>query len=165
MHDRFLNSRGNSGFWNVHSNELYNAAKILWNYQTINNTMTINNPLRKKIGEKIHRFHWTAIMLMGLSLETSLKGKIIKENPLLASDKEFPKNLKNHNLVSLFDKAKISYNKDEKLLLERLTASIKWISKYPIPLEPSDFNSNDIIRSENDFVASETLRERILKSR
>ncbi len=102
------------------------------------------------------------MMLLSLSLETLLKGKIIKNEPLLITDKKFP--LETHNLVFLFKKADIIFNDDEELFLKRLTNSVEWIGKYPIPNKSESFNSNNTTRREEDFNLFEELRQRIQKS-
>jgi hypothetical protein len=162
MKDKILNNRANSfGLWWLRSDEFYKTAKILWHLETI------DTPIRKDQGKgdtsKIHIYYRTASLLMGLSLETLAKAIIVKRSPLLSTEVRFPKNLDTHVLTDLFIEVRSDFNEEEKQVLNRLTAAIIWVSKYPVPKKTSGWQINNLLRNDNDFVVFEELRKKLLK--
>lgn len=72
--------------------------------------------------------------LEGCALENAVKAVLISVNPDNAPHKN-NKKITSHNLQCLFENAKISLDKWQINLLERLTDCIYWAGRYPYPLE------------------------------
>ncbi len=63
------------------------------------------------------------LLIMGLGLETLLKGCIISKEPLSLGD-YYPKKLSTHNLNSLYELAGFNPDTEEREFLNHLTAAI-----------------------------------------
>ena len=98
---------------------------------------------------------------MGLSLEVLLKGFIIKGDPSLIKDSEFPKKLKTHSLTDLFEMAEIKLDEIERSALIRWTENVVWVSKYAVPSKESELRTNALGRFDFDFEIFEKLRQKV----
>jgi len=76
-----------------------------------------------------------ALMLFGMAFESLLKGILISRRPELVSEKGVDEQISrgDHSLVEYFQAADISFTQSEKFLLERLSDSVRWAGRYPIP--------------------------------
>jgi hypothetical protein len=80
------------------------------------------------------------MLLFGCAFENLLKGAFVrqltrgqKENRILKP--KLPKQLKTHDVLSLAEKLGLDLNRLEINLLKRLTETIVWRGRYPIPIE------------------------------
>jgi hypothetical protein len=71
------------------------------------------------------------IYLRALAIELYLKATILKSGKELVTDERYVG--KNHSLQALAQDAKISLNSSERALLSKLTESINYWGRYPIP--------------------------------
>lgn len=93
------------------------------------------------------------LLLCGLAMENLIKGLLIKRDSTLISEGKLRRAAKNHNLIHLFNEAKINLSVDERELLERLTKYVVWKGRYGIPAECNDlkneglhcFRSSDVL--------------------
>lgn len=73
---------------------------------------------------KLHmQYRPATLLIMGLGLETLLKGCIISKEPLSLGD-YYPKKLSTHNLNSLYELAGFNPDTEEREFLNHLTAAI-----------------------------------------
>jgi hypothetical protein len=70
------------------------------------------------------------LMLCGLSLELLVKAIFV------AQRHEGPP--KGHNLLKLYELVGLKISGSEQALLDVLTGAIKWLGKYPVPIEAAD---------------------------
>ncbi|GEM_PF-2144964 len=95
----------------------------------------------------------TYLFLIGLSLETLLKGLIVEADPTLIRDVPPPRctadlptykldgRLITHDLIKLADLAEkttqrnLGFDGEERELLERLTFFVKWLGRYPAQIK------------------------------
>lgn len=79
-------------------------------------------------------------MLFGMSLECLLKGIMVANDPTVVSPEKFKK--KTHDLCSLADAANlgpdVAPSSEERAALNDLTPFIRWIGRYPIPLDSGE---------------------------
>lgn len=90
----------------------------------------------------------TSQMLRGMSLELMFKG-------VLVARKEQPG--KSHDLVALARSAGISVTQEQRLYLQLLTHSVKWVGRYPVPITEKEWN--DDIRVNSDICGSGYMSE------
>jgi len=72
-----------------------------------------------------------AIYLRALAIELYLKATILKSGNELVSDERYIG--KNHGLLALVQQANINLNSSESALLSKLTDTINFWGRYPIP--------------------------------
>ena len=92
--------------------------------------------LRTQTTRHLQLFH-TYLMLSGFALENLLKGILVAREPTL-TDKIVSKKIKHHKLEDLFKLVGIEIDETESVMVERLTESIIWAGRYPIPLLKDD---------------------------
>ena len=78
-----------------------------------------------------------AQLLYAYAIENVLKGLIVFKRPGLIQEHELHGELKTHDLNKLAEKAKVTVEEDERLVLEALSQLSIWAGRYPIALEPS----------------------------
>lgn len=114
--------------WQTRSKELYDAAKVVWNSKVTKITLENGDT------DETHELYRPATLLMGLSLESLIKGLLIQNDESLVEDGKLDNKLKTHTLTSLFENAGIEITEQDQIdFLKRLTANVVWISKYAIP--------------------------------
>jgi len=93
------------------------------------------------------RFISIYFLLSSYAIENLLKAVIIKkrrkelENTINRSIK-FPTILKEHDLFKLAKRAGLlSFSLDNEEYLKKLTRSVIWYGRYPMPINPSNFNT------------------------
>jgi hypothetical protein len=75
-------------------------------------------------------------MLLGFALENLAKGVIVSRDPKLVSKERLSNwHGQGHNLIALFEWAKISVTDDERKILDRTTRVIEWKGRYPVPMD------------------------------
>ena len=120
----------------------------------------------------------TYLFLIGLSLETLLKGLIVEADPTLIRDVPVPRctsdlpsyrlerSLKTHELSRLAKLAEkttqrdLSIDSEARELLERLTFFVIWEGRYPVAIKSKDQQSY-YFRSIDDRKVFERLWERL----
>ena len=158
MQNKILNQRVNFiDLWKIRSDELYRAAKVVWDSEVIDHS---NDGDDDRL--KIHLQYRPATLLMGLSLETMLKACIIANRPI-SLGKDYPKDLSHHKLIDLYKLAGFCPSELEVSFLNHLTASIEWTSKYPTPIRESSYKTDALIRNEGHFITFSVLHGNILK--
>ena len=159
-----FDERGNFvGLWKLRSDELYDAATVVWNTQA----KAFGQYPDGKI-EQIIVGSRPALLLMGLCLETLLKGLLVGRDSQLIQGGKIDNRLLTHNLERLFADAKISLTDSrEEDLVKRLSASVTWLSKYPIPTSaggtdaPSPDWGTNLHWCDDDYDKFVVLRDRI----
>lgn len=151
-----------AGLWKHRSDDLFDAASIVWH------TQGVGVHKDGKVEPVLH-YHRPAYLLMGLCLEGLLKGLLVARNPLLVGQGKLDGSLKTHDLAKLLSAAKILFKKEEEDLINRLTTSVVWMSKYPIPTAAGSPASTGQQWGEqfgyrdDDFGRFMTLRDRVLE--
>ncbi len=86
-----------------------------------------------------------AHLLYALAIENTLKGIIVGRDNSLISQKQLAKIIKDtrHDLRRICRDGKIVLPASDLALLDKLTAIIKWVGRYPIPLKENDLMSID----------------------
>lgn len=150
--------RGNcTMLWLARSKEFYDGSKTLWSTDII-----LYKNIRGDICEGVHPMYRFANLLMGLCLETLLKGLLIQKNIIQFSSGKIPNDLKGHDLKKLLTQLNINLSSEEELLVGRLTDDVIWVSKYPVPIFSDHLNIDKLIRQEDIFIIFENLRIKII---
>lgn len=77
--------------------------------------------------------------LAGLAFENRIKGILVARNRDLAAGGRLSKYLTGrHNLQELFQQMNFTLSADEKNLVERLSETVVWAGRYPVPKRESD---------------------------
>ena len=149
--------------WKLRSDELYKSASLVWFGGAKN--LGIHNGEEQLLFE----LYRPAMLLIGICLETLLKGLIIKKEKHDFQDGKFPNYLKTHSLEKLLNRVGIKpIDNDELNFIRKLSESIEWISKYPVPTlsahlkSPKHRAKNVMVRNDKDYERFENLRKRIL---
>jgi hypothetical protein len=81
-----------------------------------------------------------AYLLYALAIENTLKGIIVGRDNSLISPKRLASIIKDtgHDLKQICRDGKIDLPDTDSLLLDKLTATIKWAGRYPTPLHEKD---------------------------
>ncbi len=81
-----------------------------------------------------------AHLLYALAIENTLKGIIVGHDNSLISQKRLAKIIKDtgHDLKQLCQEGKIDLPDLDLALLDKLTATIRWVGRYPTPLRDND---------------------------
>jgi hypothetical protein len=77
----------------------------------------------------------TYYLLMGYAIENLLKGILMIQHPEYFKANSKMTDIKSHDLSDLCKCCDISIQQEEADLLDKLTTYVKWMGKYPIPLE------------------------------
>lgn len=150
--------------WKIRSDELYQSASLVWDGGT--KSIGIHNGQEHKLVE----LYRPACLLMGMCLEALLKGLIIQRRGFETTNGKLPDDLKTHSIERLCELASITLmdNEEELNFVRKLSESVEWISKYPVPTKaghlktPKHKAKSDLIRNDRDFERFELLRSRIL---
>jgi hypothetical protein len=103
------------------------------------------------------------MLLSGLALENLTKGIIVGRKPGVVTPDTF--NLKEHNLLKLAQQVARPFSKNERDILDRLTAFVMWAGRYPIPLRATDndhplFKRTDPELIDHLFIKFATILDR-----
>jgi len=126
--------------WKIFADQFYRASEFLfieikrdlamW-YTDYINTLKTEKEIDRGYIPQLDSVYFLQI---GYCLENMLKGIMIFENPVLIQGSRIDDSITSHSLLNFAEKIqKIVFTKEEKKLLEFLTKSILWYSKYPIP--------------------------------
>ncbi len=135
-------------FWWKKARDLAEAAEtILRSYDRIKRNQERGRQRRRRIMPGI----WQDIMnplsyepahlLYALAIENALKGIIIgRDNSLISDQKQLAAIIKNtgHDLKRICCDGKINLPDSDLALLDKLTATIKWVGRYPTPLRENN---------------------------
>ena len=150
--------------WLNRSEEFFDAASVVWN------TEKFETFYEGKVFCTIHPLYRPAMLLMGLCLEVSVKGLLVERDPSVIKNGQFLNFPTTHSLEVLFERAKIAIENDvERKLLKKLSESVIWMSKYPMPMSPQKLlaaehpNGEIWGRNEGDFDHFERLQKRVLE--
>ena len=83
-----------------------------------------NSEVNRTASGHIPELYRPAMLLMGLALETALKGVLVSQNVTLKQT---------HNLHELCDQAGLALTTEDKDFLDRARENVEWVSKYPAP--------------------------------
>lgn len=117
--------------WFEHSEDLRFAAATLW----ASSNRDVSDSVVRECGlADLKRpsvfVRPVFLMLCGLSLELLMKAIFV------AQRHEGPP--KGHDLLKLYELAGLKVSGSERALLDVLTGAIKWLGKYPVPIEAAD---------------------------
>jgi len=122
--------------WLSYSEELENAAEVLWSH--VGDVMTIEGEsgIDGSIDLKKSSHHArTYVLLAGLALENALKAIIVTQNPALISSGVLHQSLKNHSLTRLAELiGDLQLTKVERRVLQICQDAIPYWGRYPVPL-------------------------------
>ena len=135
--------------WKIRATELFEAAEAVWNTKVVR-TLLGNGQV------EIHELYRPAVLLMGLSLESLIKGLLIQNDSSLLDNGKISEKIKTHDLVILFGLANIKITQTNEIeFLKRLTANVIWVAKYAIPTKVLKTNPQDnnrlFVRRDDDF--------------
>ena len=86
-----------------------------------------------------------AYLLYALAIENTLKGIIVGHDNSLITPKRLAKFIMDtrHDLRRICQDGKIDLPESDLALLDKLTATIKWVGRYPTPLNENELMPND----------------------
>jgi len=122
--------------WFKQSWEMFEASKILCKPLTARHPIQSEQDNYRRVGSMKG-----AMLLLGLSAENALKGAFVyKSPPDLVKARLNPKHFHEvaHDLTDLAKRLELNLSKIQVSLLERLTISVQWASKYQTPLKKSE---------------------------
>ncbi|MEN6488199.1 MAG: hypothetical protein ABFD66_04840 [Smithella sp.] len=140
----FLNVAKTPIFWWFRANNLFTSAVVLLESNEKANAAYFG-PMPKTSGivklskrqqRAAQRLHLSAVahMLFGLAFEVALKGMLVAKRPeFVGADKLSESLTGKHELVELFKTAEIPLSHAEQRLVRRLSQSILWAGRYPVP--------------------------------
>jgi hypothetical protein len=85
------------------------------------------------------RFPQIFLFLIGLALENLLKGLLVARDGSLVSEGRLSSEVANHKLSSLFQRAGITLSPEQRAFVERLSESVTWAGRYPVPKSEDKF--------------------------
>jgi hypothetical protein len=86
------------------------------------------------------RFPMVFLFLVGLALENLLKGLLLARDPGLAAGGRLAREIgDSHRLSTLFQRASIPLSTEQVKLVDRLSESILWAGRYPVPKTEDKF--------------------------
>jgi len=149
--------------WMNEANNLFSSAQVLIEFTELNNNDLFikRDEYKNLFSDEVIKFNfWTyrvIRMLWGYSFENILKGIIIKnykkENP---DAKEVPfKEIKSHNIIDLFKKAKIETTEEENFYIGITQKCSIWMGRYPLPIK-----ANQMYEQRKSMSTSKELLER-----
>ena len=94
----------------------------------------------KSVLLKADHFQGPYFMLVAFALENLFKAVLVRENSWeykqqFRETRQFPNELKGHDLVELARKANYQFDLEDEDLLRRLTRHAFWAGRYPVPLD------------------------------
>ncbi len=140
----FLNVAKTPIFWWFRANNLFTSAIVLLEAIEKANAAYFG-PMPKTSGIvklskhqqwAAQRLHLSSVahMLFGLAFEVVLKGMIVAKRPEFVEADKLAENLTGkHVLVELFKTAGITLSRAEQRLVQRLSQSVLWAGRYPVP--------------------------------
>jgi hypothetical protein len=104
-------------------------------------------------------YHGPYFMLIAFAVENLLKAAAVASNrekyrSEFRRSKDFPKELKSHNLVTLAKLVALSFDAEDEDLLRRLTRCAVWYGRYPIPLKYSKMSGGEQFTDGNVYSVS-----------
>jgi hypothetical protein len=131
-------------YWFNKSNDLKASAGVIWYGIHSENAQGIVDYLKLGKGFSLSIATYpTFLLLCGLSLELLYKAILV------AKKLSFPKN---HDLLKLANDIGIQLSSQEEGFLAILTESVKWDSKYPIPLEKDKVALENLDKLVSDYL-------------
>lgn len=118
--------------WGLQGRRLKNAGDILFaKFSDDANRLVMGQAVATELNNL--ELLTTASLLYGLALENMIKGIIVQQRAPSASEvfALFGKS-SGHNLGDLAEKASFVLSKDERDLLNRLSAYVEWAGRYPV---------------------------------
>jgi len=156
IHDVWFKRKWSPSSWAASALNLWRAADILFSaYQA--STAEDGEPINHEDKE----LNIPATLLYAYAIENGLKGTLIKKLKLSPGDcQKFP-GWHKHDLVVLFNEAKIHTLDDERKteyrrLMEILTAQIQWAGKYPSTFELSNGNKGFLLAEQWEYESVKT---------
>lgn len=140
-------------FWDVHwircAKDLIHSAKLI-EPEVVRLWESYRAHLKDK-NKPISPDHYQGpyFMLMAFAVENLFKAAIIRKKSCeylrtFKQKNEFPKQLKEHDLVKLANMAKFDFTIEDEDLLRRLSRSAIWYGRYPIPLNYRQTSGSEI---------------------
>ncbi|MBU0568403.1 hypothetical protein KJ693_06855 [bacterium] len=170
-------------FWWVKADDLFSAATAIMESWTAAKAAHFD-PLPKESGwvkltprqqEASHRLRFPQVYLfiVGLAFENLIKGLLIARDPGLVKDGKLSADISTgHGLSHLFVKADIPLSEQENNFIDRLSDSVLWAGRYPIPKTENKWgirllpDGNGFLPGtffENDVANAKKLWRRVLK--
>jgi hypothetical protein len=156
IHDLWFRRKWSASSWATSALNLWRAADILYSaYQA--STAEDGEPINCEDTE----LNIPATLLYAYAIENAVKGTLIKKRNLSPGDcKKFP-GWHQHDLVVLFNEAKIQTLDDEqkkeyRRLLVILTAQIQWAGKYPSTFELANGNKGFLLAEQWEYESVKT---------
>lgn len=137
--------------WKFHAYKFKHAADHLYemyyaaNHRIIEKMIAdikenpTSNQSRTLEGQELRDFYDSSLigiyfLLMGYALENLVKAICMIVHPEYFTPNKLT-GIKTHNLRELCTRCSIDLDKDELILLDKLSEYVEWMGKYPIPLE------------------------------
>jgi hypothetical protein len=143
----------------IRSTELLESGKIIWT------TRIVDEGTSDDVygSDYIHEKYRPAMLLFGLSLEAYVKALIIYQSKLGLQEtmNGMPKQKSGHSLVDLITETGIELSGNETDVLERLTNSVLWMSKYHSPKDVSKRSGTDLARYDGDYYSFISVYEKV----
>jgi hypothetical protein len=146
----FKTRAGEPFFWFVHANQLLTSAVTLVEEAEAASARYFAEmpaesgrhqltPQQQEAWPKLGMRN-VALLLFGLALEVLLKGFLVARDPSLVQQQRIAAEISSgHDLKKLFAGAGIGVSVVEAGILDRLSESITWASKYPVPISQEKF--------------------------
>jgi hypothetical protein len=147
------------------SMDLREIAIEVYSFMKQLKSQEINNKSGKEVIWNVKRIDMLhqATMLMGFAIENFLKGIIIEVERIKLDDeiKKLPDFIKSHDLKTLGEKAEISFNKKDEIILLRFTESIEFSGRYPIPVRVEEYHKHFNKNAEPAFLINNNNKDEL----
>ncbi len=145
--------------WFAQSWQMFEAASVLWESLLKKEPILSERDTQRQSGSLKG-----ALLLLGLAAENALKGAYVYKNaPDLSKERLSAKHFheKAHDLNDVASRLGLSLKPEHSVLLERLSSSVQWSSKYKAPLKKSDLDEliHGVKMGSTDLDAIENLIE------
>lgn len=106
-------------------------------------------------------------VLLGFVIENLLKGLIVKQRydelaSILKTKPNLPELLNGHNLPMLAKRAGLDLSGAEKEFLSRLSTTVLWCGRYPVPIKAGERPAGGLAVGPADVENGETMASRII---
>jgi len=144
-------------YWLRFANKHFYSSQVM--YEHLEPFMNIDSDLSEEDDQHFIALWESYFLLMGLAFENLLKGLIISIEPDLENVDDYKTKYcfsYNHNLIVMFERNFRPLNTTEIDLIKRLQTYLKWMSKYPIPLNKLKFDNHmkQLRLTDNDCLSS-----------